>query len=288
MNSYETVPSPILNDPACTICGEAGSIRVRLNGSFVGNQCLTCETISTVTKLDRVKMNSERYPLDERLALYHRRRKEFHLRYSQCAAFAGIQSQMKVLEVGSNTGAFVAFLTEMGCEVSSVEINVCLADYQRNIGIDCKTSIREPSQLQDIIVLMDVLEHIPSCVDTLRDLGLMLRPGGRIFLQFPNHKSWAAHRAGVAWAWWEAPDHLHHFTPTAMQYLASKSGLEVLKQRTVSPVVDDIRAAMPRFARCLDLLNRFAPINTLLPLRSKGSLIQVVMTRNSAVERSGQ
>lgn len=72
-------------------------------------------------------------------------------------------------------------------------------------------------QKYDLIVLMHALEHIPQGADALRQLGQLLRPGGRILVQVPNR---IANPFDLVVA-----DHATHFDRASLYRMVQNSGL---------------------------------------------------------------
>jgi hypothetical protein len=125
---------------------------------------------------------------------------------------------------------------------------------------------------------MDVLEHIPKPAAFLKKVTNYLSEEGIIFLQFPNKNSLAAKLAGRKWGWWSAPDHLYHFSESAVSVLADKTGLEIQRLIKTSPVVDDL-IGLPFIGKMfypLLIINRFIPINRFINFR-QGSFLQVIL-----------
>lgn len=275
----------------CTVCHRSESFEVvPLNGLYIGLRCGVCHVIRTVSsEAGGEEINTLNYPLAERLNLYARRRLEFRSRYIATWKFISShtkQSVETILEIGSNTGAFVDFLgAHSDAAVTSIERNADLASHQRLRGLRCLESLDDlPTKEHfDAVILMDVLEHVSDCVGLLRELSNHLSSEGLVFLQFPNAASLAANRAGNRWPWWEAPDHAYHFSPETIPFLAASAGLQLQAIRTVSPFLDDLDAIFPLGpgSKVLHRFNQTAAVNRLITkgLKSRGSLLQVLFRK---------
>jgi SAM-dependent methyltransferase len=72
----------------------------------------------------------------------------------------------------------------------------------------------------DLIALLDVLEHVPDDLASLRAIHMRLRPGGALLLTVPaNPWMWSAHDA--------AHHHFRRYTRKQLEELFLRSGLEV-------------------------------------------------------------
>jgi 2-polyprenyl-3-methyl-5-hydroxy-6-metoxy-1,4-benzoquinol methylase len=83
-----------------------------------------------------------------------------------------------------------------------------------------------------LVIMNQVLEHVPSPRTTLRAVRGLLRPDGALYLTVPNFGSLEAQTFGEHWAGLRIPEHLHHFTPRALRSLIEGSGLRILTWRT--------------------------------------------------------
>lgn len=97
----------------------------------------------------------------------------------------------KVLELGSSHGGFVAMLNWAGYEATGLELDSWVADFAKNtfevpmlVGSIEKQNISNNSL--DMIILMDVLEHLPDPVTTLRKCFDLLKEDGIIIVQTPK------------------------------------------------------------------------------------------------------
>jgi hypothetical protein len=58
-------------------------------------------------------------------------------------------------------------------------------------------------------------------------LKALLKRDGRIFIAVPNYTSYDASVYGRAWAAYDVPRHLYHFSPDAMEKLLNGHGLQM-------------------------------------------------------------
>src|SRR4030095_10876405 len=87
----------------------------------------------------------------------------------------------------------------------------------------------------DLVVLNQVLEHMPKPAGLLQKLQRRLAPGGRVVLAFPNATSFYARRFEQDWIDWHVPYHLHHFNPRSARIFLERYGWRVERLRTVTP-----------------------------------------------------
>jgi 2-polyprenyl-3-methyl-5-hydroxy-6-metoxy-1,4-benzoquinol methylase len=82
----------------------------------------------------------------------------------------------------------------------------------------------------DLVLMLNLIEHVQDPVAVLRSIGRQLRPGGRILVKTPNHDSLDARLFRHSyWGGLHCPRHWVVFTPAAMRTAARRAGLEVLE-----------------------------------------------------------
>lgn len=96
------------------------------------------------------------------------------------------------LELGCSHGGFVALLKLCGFSATGLEMSPWIAEYAHHtFDIPILTGPIEqqniPHASQDIIILMDVLEHLPHPVETMRHCLTLLKPNGILLIQTPNY-----------------------------------------------------------------------------------------------------
>jgi 2-polyprenyl-3-methyl-5-hydroxy-6-metoxy-1,4-benzoquinol methylase len=96
----------------------------------------------------------------------------------------------RVLELGSSHGGFVAILNWVGFEATGLELSSWVVNFARNtfnvpiLFGPIEDQLLEPHSF-DIIVLMDVIEHLSDPVTTMRRCLSLLKPGGILLIQTP-------------------------------------------------------------------------------------------------------
>jgi 2-polyprenyl-3-methyl-5-hydroxy-6-metoxy-1,4-benzoquinol methylase len=108
----------------------------------------------------------------------------------------------EVLEVGCAHGSFVALMGLAGYRASGVELSPWVAAFgQQSFGISVHTgpveSLDLPKGSLDVIVLMDVLEHLPRPAATMRQCLELLKPEGLLLVQTPCFKEGESYPALV-------------------------------------------------------------------------------------------
>ncbi len=105
---------------------------------------------------------------------------------------------LRILEVGCGTGSNIAMLQQFGTVDAIEPDDHARAFAARRTGVAVKGGYLPDVPLADghydLIVLLDVLEHIPDDVGALRALRPKLAPGGRLLLAVPAMPSlWSGH-----------------------------------------------------------------------------------------------
>ena len=131
----------------------------------------------------------------------------------------------RVLEVGCGTGHNLAMLGRFGT-VEACELDKCArALAGKRLGRKVKDArLPDLSMFErnayDMVALLDVLEHVPDDIGSLRAIHRRLKPGGALLLTVPA-KPWM----------WSAHDVAHHhyrrYTRAGLAKLFLQSGFDV-------------------------------------------------------------
>jgi SAM-dependent methyltransferase len=124
----------------------------------------------------------------------------------------------RVLDFGCGDGKFLDRLQDRGWETFGIEPSMDLA-FARHRRLDA------PPQdgSFDLVVLHQVLEHVPNPLAVLRSLAGSLREGGVMFVSVPNLDTVAQHRDLHYCI--NAKTHVVAFTETCMRALFARSGI---------------------------------------------------------------
>ena len=153
--------------------------------------------------------------------------------------FIGSVSPGTLLEVGCGSGRFLNRMRGLGWAVEGVEFDpVAAARIEEKYGIPVAVGslpeLRYAQDKYDVVAMSQVIEHVHDPVALLKECRRVLRPGGRLVLSTPNTLSVAHRLYGRSWRGLEPPRHLHIFSPAALENVARRCGLQVVKLVTLS------------------------------------------------------
>ena len=121
--------------------------------------------------------------------------KEFYISY--LSNFIRLTPECKILEVGCGEGGNLAPFVELGCKVTGVDISECKIDYAQSYSAQNHNATfvccdfmqyaapKSEDDKYDIILLHDVIEHIPEKESFVLHIKKFLKPEGVFFIGFP-------------------------------------------------------------------------------------------------------
>jgi SAM-dependent methyltransferase len=131
----------------------------------------------------------------------------------------------RLLEVGCGTGHNLAMLGQFGsldaCELDAAARGMASDRLGRPV---LEARLPDLSMFQmagyDLIALLDVLEHVPDDLESLKAIRTLLRPGGSLVLTVPaNPWMWSAHDV--------AHHHFRRYTKRELRRLFRDAGFEI-------------------------------------------------------------
>lgn len=151
----------------------------------------------------------------------------------------------RLLEVGCAYGFLLDFLRTNGWEVTGIEISPLSSSYARdelnlNVHTGSVESVDLPPESFDVILLLDVLEHLHRPFDTLSRIRSLLAPGGILVVQCP----WELfHWEEIAEARFKrlkpgtitpdaVPAHLYFFQPSSLEGVLQKAGFRIIGRQS--------------------------------------------------------
>jgi SAM-dependent methyltransferase len=150
--------------------------------------------------------------------------------YKRCRAVTRYKEEGRLLEVGCANGMFLNTVRKSGSwDVYGVDINKYAVQYARDqLGLDVFLGQLEethfPDDFFDVVVLWDVLEHLPNPKSALLEIHRVLTSDGWLIFRVPNLDSFDARLFGPYWAGLDAPRHFFVFSEATLKRLLEISG----------------------------------------------------------------
>lgn len=151
----------------------------------------------------------------------------------------------RLLEVGCAHGFLLDFLRRDGWNVTGVEVSPLAAEYAREkLGLDVRIGSLEkasfPDGTFDLVMLLDVLEHMHRPFENLREIGRILKPDGVLLVQCPWELTHWEERAEAFLKGMDqctitpdaVPAHLYFFEPRTLEAFLEKGGFEVFRRQS--------------------------------------------------------
>lgn len=138
-----------------------------------------------------------------------------------------------VLEVGCATGDFLARIRDLsGHKVFGLEMSeVASAAGRSRFGLNIQCGTLGQGEFRpasfDLIILRHVLEHLPDPLASLSKLKGLLKPGGYLVVEGPNHEGIDRIVFGSHWYDYDVPRHLFIPSEENLRLMFEKVGLQV-------------------------------------------------------------
>jgi len=205
----------------CRIC-EAGASLWKDRGDVALYRCATCGFISG--------QPSRAVPSDERYRDYYGSVAPASpdARYREWLARAEAEvGRGRLLEVGAGSGGFARVALARGWVVDVTEISASSIGALHATGAtvfsgDVTAACYSDNRF-DLVVSLEVLEHLPAPLAHLRELGRITRSGGLLLLTTPNFDGLSRRCLGPRWRV-IAPEHLGYFTPSTLARAVREAG----------------------------------------------------------------
>lgn len=148
--------------------------------------------------------------------------KQLYLKY-----FNG-QKDLEILEIGCGTGEILSLLKQWGnttgLDVSQEALDYCKTHGFQNLILEDINSLdlNQHESKYDLILALDVLEHIQEDVTAMKQVYKMLKPGGMFFVTVPAYKFlWSNHD--------EALHHKRRYHSVEIKLKLKDVGFKILK-----------------------------------------------------------
>ena len=128
-----------------------------------------------------------------------------------------------VLDVGCGNGEFMSRAVELGWRATGIDPDPVAVAACRKAGLDGHVGFlhempSEAARAYDVITMRHSIEHVPDPAAQLRACKAWLKPGGMVWLAWPNPLGMGVRLFRSAWRGLEVPRHL--CVPSATQVVA--------------------------------------------------------------------
>jgi len=145
----------------------------------------------------------------------------------------------KMLDVGCGSGLSLLEAKAMGVDAWGIEADPNAQRFADQLGLCIHQGVLQDEPFAgisfDLVVLNQVIEHIPEPDQALHDIRQRLTPHGRVISIFPNVNSLWCRLSGLRWINWHIPYHQHHFILSGFRQMAERCGFRVVRSRTITP-----------------------------------------------------
>ncbi len=171
------------------------------------------------------------------------------------------ESTRDVLEVGCGGGSTARMLHEdFGCRVTGDELNPAVAEraapWLQRVIVGDVAAVEIPERSFDLVLALELVEHVPDAEQVLRKLARAVRPGGRLLLSVPNVGHYSVVRDLLAGRWDYLPvgilcyTHYRFFCRTTLEDWLRRCGFENFQ---IEPQRTEVPDAITRLADLLPM-----------------------------------
>lgn len=137
----------------------------------------------------------------------------------------------RLLDIGCTTGFLLDEARKRGWKTSGVEISSWASRYAgEKYGLDViNGSLKKasfPDRSFDVIVMLDVLEHLPNPKETLLEIRRVLKDSGILYISTPDISSFMSRLLKARW-WGISKFHLYYFSRLTLDKMLDASGFKV-------------------------------------------------------------
>ena len=154
----------------------------------------------------------------------------------------------RILDLGCGPGTLTYLLAQSGFDAEGLEMSPRIArEIEKRFGVPVLVgplAERPPAQRYSAIVAVDVLEHLPEPLETLRRCASAVEENGLLFLQTPCYRG-----EGADWEMFLPREHLFLYDEESIRRLLASAGFAELRiEHSVFPYdmwVTAARKALP-------------------------------------------
>ena len=165
-------------------------------------------------------------------------------------SFDGQRQTNRWLDVGCGAGALLLACHKHGWDATGTEISARPVEALRARGLDARLgnvdSLDLPAATFDVVSMVEVIEHVPEPRRLLEAVGVLLRPGGTLYVTTPNSRGLSARLLGLRWSVVSPPEHLQLFSRQGLRMAVEGAGMVAHSLHTHGTNPSEIASALRR------------------------------------------
>lgn len=140
----------------------------------------------------------------------------------------------RMLDIGCGNGAFIYSAEKRGWKVSGVELSESNALYARdkrglNVQLGTIFDAKFSDEYFDVVTMWEVIEHLNSPLQYLKETNRILRKDGAVLISTPNINSLTRFLIHDRWEIFSPEKHLNLFSQNTITTLFKKTGFKIKK-----------------------------------------------------------
>ncbi|MCF8266954.1 MAG: class I SAM-dependent methyltransferase [Ignavibacteriales bacterium] len=133
-----------------------------------------------------------------------------------------------LLDIGCGMGLFVYKANKAGFNASGLELSEYAANFAASKGLKIYNlpfeDLPDDEAQYDVIVMREVIEHLPDPLTTLKKVRNLLKPGGLLFLTTGNYDCPERRLRGSEWFYFMPAGHIYIFSNRTIKKILVKAG----------------------------------------------------------------
>lgn len=255
----------------CRICGSLSLIKkYNLNKDFSIYNCKKCNTdlLYPIPTKNDIKQTTDQSYFE---AYSDKSIKEFKIKdFNRMLGEISKNRIKSVLEVGCANAYIVEHLLKNQVQAFGIELFPEVARMAQKRFKDKRIYVGKFERYQfkkkfDLIIMLDLIEHLENPMDALKKAKEILNPDGHIIILTPDITSFSRTILGKYWTAYYI-EHINCFSPITMKFFANTLGLKLHTYKRFHKTVNlhyFIRHLFHKFPifKFLNFLTKFSKIN---------------------------
>lgn len=138
---------------------------------------------------------------------------------------------LKLLDVGAGSGILLEAAQKFGFEAVGIEPSTWLANIAKERKLNIHAGVLPHPAINDefdVVMLIDVIEHVTEPLMLLRQARNYVKPGGIVLVVTPDVSSFFARVLGFKW-WHYRIAHISYFNKKTLRLVTERAGLKFIK-----------------------------------------------------------